>query len=247
MGKVAALLTENEPPPMKEGQTWYERQVELQNRKRVFDIELSAVKVKKEEEQRERWLQHRREAVAMQVQLVGVNLDKLSVEEAKEKLAEFKKAHRQQMQCLEADLRKRKVEEAVEAAKAKKARKKGAKEAENGTEGSPAAGDGLGGFSNRQCALPRISCEARGQGLGGARMAQRSGRDASVRCSISDAPQVLAASFTRSAQQCTLPIPRCIVDFVGEFVRCGRCGRCCPCRRSFFCSGRRGGFGLWCC
>jgi hypothetical protein len=135
MTAVAALLTDNEVPPLKEGQTMQERMRQLQNRKRVYDIELSNVKVKAEKEKREEWLQQRRDGAAMQMELVGANLDSMSVDEAKEKLAEFKKMNRQIEKGFEADLRKRRVEEAIEARKAQKA--KGANEAENGISRPP--------------------------------------------------------------------------------------------------------------
>jgi hypothetical protein len=103
---------------------------------------------------------------------------------------------------------KKDVEAGIEAKKSNK------KDAESGIEGV-----GLGGFRDRQCALHRTSCEARGPGLGGVGMEQRSGRNASGRCSVSDVPQVLAASLAHSALRCTLPIPRRVVEFVW---RCSR-------------------------
>jgi hypothetical protein len=66
-----------------------------------------------------------------------------------------------------------------------------------GTDGT-AVGHGHGGFSNRQCAPPHISCEARGQNLGGLRMVQCSGARRCFRAlRDSGASQVLAASFMR--------------------------------------------------
>ncbi len=62
--------------------------------------------------------------------------------------------------------RKRRVKESG----GPEAKKSNKKDAESGIEGV-----GLGGFRDRQCALHRTSCEARGSGLGGVDLAQRSG------------------------------------------------------------------------
>jgi hypothetical protein len=143
--KVAALLTDNTPPQMRDGQTWAERQVELQNRKRTFDIELAAVKARALEEKKAESLQSRKEAGLMQLQLAGINLEEMSVDAARAALDDLKAANRAKEQALEADLRKRRAQETREA---KKAAKKARTQGEVETGGAVPLGDGLGGFSN---------------------------------------------------------------------------------------------------
>jgi hypothetical protein len=204
MEKVAALLTENTPPKMCEGQTWAERQLELQNRKRAFDIELAVVRMKAAEEKKAESQQSRLEVGLMQQQLLGVNLEELPVEAARAALGDLKKANRAKEQALEVDIRKRRAQETKEAKMAaKKARTEGAVE----TGGAVPPGDGHGGF--RKSAIrsaPHFVRNSR-PGLGRRRIGTAFG-GMSLPCA---APHLMPPSLGR--ELCTRCAAGCIVDF----------------------------------
>jgi hypothetical protein len=85
----------------------------------------------------------------VQEKMTGVNLDNLSVDEAADRVAEFKKINRQVEKRFEADLRKRRAEE----------KKKEAKKAKKDTEQteSPAEGNGHGGSAIANAPSPHFA------------------------------------------------------------------------------------------
>jgi hypothetical protein len=146
MTAFAALIADGTVPPRKEGQTMKDRQLELQNAKRVVDCELALVRNLAEKETREEKLRQRTAGAAMQKELTGANMDSMSLDEATELVAGFKKMNRQIEKGFEADLRdlrKRRAEEA-------KGNAKKARTADDGEQAGPLGADsGHGGFSNR--------------------------------------------------------------------------------------------------
>jgi hypothetical protein len=117
------------------------------------------------EEKRVEALALKQACSAASERLTGARMEELTADELEALANDFAEQSKQVVKGYKADVRKRRAQEAKEAvaAVAKKVRT-GA--AETVVAGSPVEGGGLGGFSNRQCALPRISCEARGRGLG---------------------------------------------------------------------------------
>jgi hypothetical protein len=139
----AALIADGTVPPPKDGQTMQERKLQLQNAKRVVDCELAIVRDLAEKEKREEKLRQRTDGAAMQKELTGADMDSMSLDEATELVAGFKQMNRQIEKGFEADLRKRRAEEA-------KANAKKARTADDGEQAGPlGAGSGHGGFSNR--------------------------------------------------------------------------------------------------
>jgi hypothetical protein len=146
-------------PERAEGQSAGSRTRQLQNVKSLVDIELRPIRAAWEDEK----IDGKKKQYKIAEDLSKIDLTLVPVAEGIDAVMKMHTVNVQLYRDSMAMLKKRKAEEVAWARKRRK------------TGPASGAGGGLGGFSNRQCALPRTSCEARGPGLGGVGMAQRSG------------------------------------------------------------------------